>query len=70
MAGDQEGSSSSAPTLIEKFETAPSNDQVVQAGDTARGGIAKIVEHPQEILETSQTELRSVLFVKLREIRR
>jgi len=68
MAGDQESSSSSAPALIEKFETTPSNDQVVDAGDAAGGGIAEIVEHPQEILETGQAELRSVLFIQLSEI--
>jgi len=68
MAGDQESPSSPAPAFIEKFETAPSNDQVVHAGYAAGGGIAEIVEHPQEILETSQTELRSVLILQLSEI--
>jgi hypothetical protein len=68
MAGDQQSASSSAPTFIEKFESALSNDQVVHTGDAAGGRIAEIVEHPQKILETGQTELRSVLFVQLFEI--
>jgi hypothetical protein len=68
MAGDQESPSSSAPTFVEKFESALSNDQVVHAGDAAGGGIAEIVEHPQKIFETGQAELRSVLFIQLLEI--
>src|ERR1700749_1295403 len=69
MARDQESAASSAPTFIEKFESALGDDQVVHARDAARGGIAEIVEHPQKIFETSQTELRSVLFIQLLEIR-
>jgi hypothetical protein len=68
MAGDQESASSSAPALIEKFETAPSNDQVVHAGYASGRGIAEVVEHPQKILETGQTEFRGVLFIQLLEI--
>jgi hypothetical protein len=68
MAGDQESSSSPAPRFIEKFETAPSNDQSVHATHAACGGVAEIVEHAQEILETSQTERRSVLVAQLSEI--
>jgi hypothetical protein len=69
MAGDQESPSAPAPSFIEKFETAPGNDQIVHAGYPASGGIAEIVEHSQEILETSQTELRGVLVLQLSEVR-
>jgi hypothetical protein len=55
--------------LVKKFETAPVRDQSVHARHTTGGGIAKVVEHPQKILERGQTELGSVFTVQLSEIR-
>jgi hypothetical protein len=53
VPGDQKSASPSAASFIEKFKTAASNDQFVHARYTSGGGIAEIVEHPQEIPETS-----------------